>query len=116
MFKLAIIGSRDFTDFNLAEKWFLSFNLDKCSEIISGGAEGADYIGKVLAKKYNIKYTEYKADWKRYGKSAGPRRNVDIVKNSDVIFAFWDGESKGTKNSLTLARKMGKVTIIVYVK
>ena len=59
--------------------------------------------------------TIYPADWLNLGKRAGYVRNTDIVKNSDMIIAFWDGKSKGTKHTIGLAQKMGKECKIINV-
>ena len=122
--KLAIIGGRDFTDFNKAEQVFWEYYCfyddetgkpyAHIDEIISGGAKGADLIAKRLATKYKVKYTEFPADWDKYGKFAGFKRNIQIVDSSDMVLAFWDGTSKGTAHSLSLAKQAKKNTIIVY--
>ncbi len=47
--------------------------------------------------------TIFIAEWDKYGKSAGYIRNRLIVQESDMIVAFWDGKSKGTKHSIDQA-------------
>lgn len=112
--RLAIIGSRSFKDY-----YKLCIEVNKLREteeittIISGGANGADYLGKKYSIDYYLGYKEYPAEWDKYGKSAGFRRNVDIVNDSDIILAFWDGKSRGTKHSIDLATKSGKKVIII---
>ena len=56
----------------------------------------------------------FRPDWDRYGKAAGIIRNKDIVENSNMVIAFWDGKSKGTASSIELAKKMDKNLKIVY--
>ncbi len=56
---------------------------------------------------------QFIADWNKYGKSAGFRRNIDIVDNSDCVIAFWDGNSKGTLNSVTTAINKGIPTLTI---
>lgn len=108
---VAIVGSRSFNDYDKVKsfinRWkiFYSINID-C--IISGGANGADKLGEKYAKEYNIEIKIFRPDWDTYGKSAGFRRNIDIIKNCDVCFAFWDGNSKGTKHDIDLCKKMNK--------
>ena len=126
--KLAIIGSRSFDNYNLLENT-IKLYLARCitgrnvpencwqykfDEIISGGAIGADALGAIFAHENNIKLTEFIPDWKKYGKKAGILRNEDIIKNCDVVLAFWNSESRGTANSLSIAKKLKKTTIIVY--
>lgn len=107
--KVAIIGSRGFTDYkNLSI--FIRKNIfpDKIDLIISGGAKGADTLAEKFAKEYNIETLIFKPDWTNFGLKAGMIRNKDIINHSDIVFAFWDGRSKGTKNSLELAKKFKK--------
>lgn len=107
--KIGIVGSRRFTDNNLLKEVMQDYlNRDNelnCELIVSGGANGADSLGEKWAKENNIPTLIFKPDWNKYGKSAGFRRNEDIVKNSDFIVAFWDEVSKGTKHSIDLAIK-----------
>jgi len=56
-------------------------------------------------------------DWKTYGNSAGFLRNEKIVEAADVVVAYWDGESHGTRHSINLGRAMQKpVLIFLYPK
>jgi hypothetical protein len=115
--KLAIIGSRSYTNkqsFGITmDQWFPSGHWP--DEIISGGAAGADSLAYEWATSRNIKTTVFLPDWNRYGKSAGYRRNVDIIKAADTVLGFWDGVSAGTKHSLNLAHEARKPTLIIYV-
>jgi hypothetical protein len=77
------------------------------SLIISGGASGVDSHGEHYAVSHGIPFEVYRADWKKYGLAAGPIRNTEMGKNADSLIAIWDGESSGTKNMVTVARKMG---------
>lgn len=106
MMKVAIIGSRSYTDYDR-----LKYILDALSEkinidlIVSGGAKGADTLGYKYAIENNIKTLIFKPEWDKYGKIAGFIRNEQIVKSSDIVLAFWDGISNGTKNSIGLCEK-----------
>jgi hypothetical protein len=40
-------------------------------------------------------------------------RNSDIIKTSELVVAFWDGKSTGTKDSIDKANKLGIKTIII---
>jgi hypothetical protein len=62
----------------------------------------------------NFDFECYPALWDVYGKSAGYRRNADIVKAADRIVAFWDGKSSGTKHTIKLAKQAGKPVEIHY--
>jgi hypothetical protein len=124
--KLAIIGSRSFQDYDLLcqtmDKWFYEPRggtscpmwLYNVREIVSGGAAGADSLGARWAREQGIKLTEFKPDWEKHGRRAGFIRNEDIVAASDVVLSFWDGVSRGTANSLSIAKRLKKPTIIIY--
>jgi hypothetical protein len=108
---LAIIGSRDFSDFELLE---LTVNgIEDVSEIISGGAKGTDSLARDYANKYHIKIIEYIPDWKKHGLAAGYKRNVDIINYCDAAIAFWNGTSNGTRHGIELAVKQRKCLKIV---
>lgn len=115
--KLAIIGSRDFIDYEYMRKT-LKEKLPRTpiTLIISGGARGADSLAERYAKENNIPLKVYWADLVKYGRSAGYRRNIDIVKEVDFVIAFWDGKSKGTKHSIDLCYQYNKQLIIEIVK
>lgn len=107
--KVAVIGSRGFNDYELVKTTLSSLNI---TLLVSGGAKGADSLGERYAKENNINTLIFKPDWEKHGKAAGMIRNTDIVNNAETIIAFWDGESKGTKDSITKAEKLGKKVLI----
>lgn len=112
--KLAIIGSRTFTDSELAWNTYKNLPfLDQVTQIVSGGAKGADSIAELLAKWSGKEMIVYYPDWDKYGKQAGFIRNRLIINDSDCVLAFWDLKSKGTLNSIQLATKKG---IPVHIK
>ena len=76
--------------------------------IISGCASGADAMGQRYAEENGFKVEKYPADWKKYGKGAGPIRNKQMAEVCDYVICFWDGESKGTKSMIDLAAKYNK--------
>lgn len=117
--KLAIIGSRSFQDYQLLcdtiDRHFTASSATLfVSEVISGGARGADQLGARWAKLVSVKLTEFLPDWEKHGKRAGFIRNEDIIAASDFVLAMWDGVSKGTANSLSIAKRLKKPTLIVY--
>jgi hypothetical protein len=110
--KLAIIGSRGFSDYELLCNE-LADKKDKIHCIVSGGARGADSLGERWANENGKQKIIYKAEWDRYGKKAGYLRNELIVRDSDAVIAFWDGISKGTKHSIDLCSKLDKPLKII---
>lgn len=115
--KVAIIGGRDFNDYELLKKWqkpFWHYMSPDPLIIISGGANGADSLAEKFADEYKLEKEIYKPEWDKYGKSAGFIRNQTIVDNCDMVLAFWDGESRGTADTIEKAKKAKKPTFIIY--
>jgi hypothetical protein len=77
------------------------------SEVIHGAARGADSLGANWAKDRGIPERAYPADWSRYGKSAGYRRNELLLSDGkpDLVVAFPGG--KGTAHMVGLANAAG---------
>ncbi len=120
---IAIIGGRDFTDYELVKETIKLFETEEgilikdFTHIVSGGAKGADSLAKKFANEFGIPLIEHFPNWEKYKKAAGYIRNELIINDSDVVFAFWDGKSKGTKNSIDIARAKKKTLIITkYLK
>lgn len=116
--KLIVAGTRTFTDYQYVkdkiEDLLKSKSLsNKEIEIITGGARGVDTLAERWARENNVKCTVVKADWGIYGKSAGPRRNQVMTEIGDILLAFWDGKSRGTKDMIAKAK--GK-KIDIYIR
>jgi len=113
--KLAIIGSRSFTGYPLLCRTIEEYwDRAKITEVISGGAVGADSLGARWAKENGVELTEHLPDWEKHGRAAGFIRNELTIKDADAVLAFWDGLSKGTGNSLSIAKRLKKPTLIIY--
>ncbi len=90
--KVAVIGSRDLQG-NHPEDYLP----EDTTEIVSGGARGIDTCAKNYALQHGLKLTEFLPDYKQYGRGAPLRRNITIIEYADMVLAFWDGKSRGTK-------------------
>ena len=112
--KLAIIGSRTFEDYSLlnqeVNKLVQKYDIDM---ILSGGAKGADTLAERYAQENSIPTMIYTPMYEKYGKSAPIQRNKKIIEESDVVIAFWDGVSKGTKSAIVMAEKKNGATCII---
>lgn len=118
MTKVCINGSRTFKSFERLEKELntLLASYDRSGlEIVSGGAGGADTLAEQYAKKYDIKFTLFKAEWGKYGKPAGYIRNKLMVNYSDQLISFWDGVSRGTRHTFEYASEQNKPVTIIRV-
>ncbi len=76
-------------------------------EVISGCARGVDLAGIAWANFYKISVARFPADWDKYGKSAGYKRNVQMADRCTHALIFWDGVSKGTKSMIDLLKRAG---------
>ncbi len=108
--KVAVIGSRGFNNY---DKVIQTLSKIKITEIVSGGAIGADKLGERYAVENNIPTKIFLPEWEKYGKSAGFKRNTDIIENAELVVAFWDMESNGTRDSIQKAEKLGKKILII---
>lgn len=79
--------------------------------IIEGEARGVDMMARVAAEYLGIEVQRFPADWKKYGRKAGPIRNQAMIDEGkpDFIMAFHDNfkNSHGTKNMIEKAKKAG---------
>ena len=102
---MAVIGSRSFNDYERMKRV-----LDKYKPrlIVSGGAKGADTLAERYAKEKNIPTKIFLPDYDLYGKRAPLARNIEIINEVEMVVAFWDGHSRGTKHALDYAKLMDK--------
>ena len=106
--KVAVIGSRNITIPNLGD-----YLPSECTELVSGGAKGVDTSAKEYAEAHDIKITEFLPDYANYGRGAPLKRNIQIIEYSDIVLAFWDGKSKGTKYVIDNCEKLKKSVRII---
>ena len=124
MLGVIVCGGRHFDRYDIIEKVLnevLSTCDDKEIEIVSGHCEGADALGECYAVEHEVKLKIFPADWKKYGRSAGPIRNkqmIDYIIKLDkkLVVAFVSENSRGTKNTIKLAEKQGVPVIEIRYK
>ena len=102
--KLIIAGGRDY-ELTVQDYSKLNRILPRVTEIVSGGARGADACGELWATLNHITLKRFPADWKRYGKRAGMLRNEQMGKYADAVALFPGG--KGTQNMFKIAKRNG---------
>lgn len=107
--KIAVIGSRGLCVDNL-EKYLP----EDTTEIVSGGARGVDTSAREYAHAHGIKLTEFLPEYDKYGRSAPLKRNITIIEYADVVLAFWDGQSHGTKFVIDNCKQRG-IPVKVFV-
>ena len=111
-----VAGSRTIT--NIAAVFRV---LDRCpweiTVLIHGAAKGVDSIGRDWANFNGVDIEEYPADWDKYGKAAGPMRNLQMVAEgkAGAVVVVWDGESRGSKDMIdvALANKLHLLVVVI---
>ena len=112
LMQLIIAGSRTFTDYQMLCQ-VLAPDRPRIAQVITGGARGADQLGYRWAWKHAIKHQLFRADWERFGKSAGVRRNHQMAQAGDILLAFWDGRSAGTHHMISCMQQLGKPVVVI---
>ena len=123
MRNVAVVGSRgwrpegwseheDLSPFAVFELLLMGM-LKAGDTVLSGGARGPDTWAIVVARNLNHPTEVILADWENLGKKAGMLRNTQVVERADWVIAFWDGKSRGTRDTIGKAHKTGcRVTVI----
>ena len=123
MKKLIVAGSRNIP-IQIALRRFLSwlnehgYNYRDFIYITGNCSEGADQIPYVLKNLFvedldvaDIEIHPFDADWKKYGKAAGPIRNRQMAQFGDELLLIWDGSSRGSQN---MKKEMSKLKKTIH--
>ena len=113
--RILVCGGRHFDDYDLLEKTIndaIAESACEDIEIVSGHCIGADKLGELYAERHNASVKLFPAEWKKYGKCAGPIRNKQMIDyingfKNKIVVAFVSANTKGTKNTIALAKKAG---------
>ena len=115
--KVVIGGCRDYADYV-----FFKSRIDEILKgekdeiiIISGHCSGIDLMGERYAEENGFKVEIFLPEWEKYGRAAGPIRNKKMVERADLVIAFWDGISKGTKSLIKYAQISKKEVIKIDI-
>lgn len=113
--KVIIAGSRHM---KFSDAWLIPKAVEasgfSVTEVVCGLARGADELGRLWAQEHKIPCTKFPADWKKFGKAAGPVRNREMADYADALIVFiWNG-SKGSANMLRQMKAFKKPTFAVY--
>lgn len=116
--KVIIAGSRGITSLQdimvaVYEAGFRA-NDNPITEVVSGGAKGADTLGEVFAGLNSIPVKRFIPEWVRLGKKAGLVRNEEMGNYADALVAVWDGESRGTKHMIDFMKSINK-PVFIYI-
>jgi len=127
--KIIVAGTRSFTDQALmgSELKKLFEKLKEEPELVCGMAKGADLMAKEIFDREGLVVHEFPADWKdmskpcrrkvnaygEYNAMAGMKRNTEMAKFADMLIAFWNGRSRGTKDMIGTMHSMHKKVIVI---
>jgi hypothetical protein len=86
-------------------------------QVVHGAAKGADTIAGEIAEEMDIVVRTFPADWKKWGKAAGPIRNQEMLMEGkpDMVLAFHNNidASKGTKHMVQIAERAG-IQVLIF--
>ena len=97
--RVVIGGCRGYSDYEFFKSRIdeiLKNEKDKII-IISGHCSGVDLMGERYATENGFEVAIFLPEWGKFGRAAGPIRNEKMVECADLVVAFWDGRSRGTK-------------------
>lgn len=106
--KVLVCGGRNYVDYIHLRAVLDALHAAKpITEVIHGGARGADDLANHWARTRGIARKVFPAAWGEHGKAAGMIRNRAMLTDGkpDMVVAFPGG--KGTANMMALARKAG---------
>lgn len=124
--RILVTGSRDWEDRlavyralnGICDEYDLNFEPDEYGNtmpkpskvtVVHGDCPtGADHWADQWCLGSFFEAERHPADWNKYGKSAGPRRNEEMVDlGADICLAFIKNDSKGATHTANLAEKAG---------
>jgi len=117
--KVLVCGGRDFDDYSTLRAYLnLVHNKTPITEIIEGGAKGADALAAKYADTFKIPLRTFKADWDKHKKAAGPIRNSQMLTEGkpDLVIAFPTPKSVGTHDMIAKAKRKGVKVITVVIQ
>lgn len=110
--KVFVCGGRDFTDMNFLAAVLDNYR-DAISVLVRGDAKGADRMAGQWANANGVPVRTHPADWNRYGRGAGPIRNMQMLheERPELVIAFPGGS--GTSHMVRIAKQAGVKVIEV---
>jgi hypothetical protein len=114
--QVIIAGSRGIEDPQMVAAAIAASGYE-ITEVLSGTCRGVDQTAERWAESVGVPVNRFPAQWQRFGRSAGPRRNMLMIEHiassgQGALIAVWDGRSPGTRHIIDYARRRG---VAVYV-
>lgn len=113
--KVIIAGSRTITDPAVLDEGLKQLAQAgwHITEVVSGGAHGADILGEQWAEEAGMPVRQFLPDWEEHGRSAGFRRNAEMAVYAHAALVLWDGVSRGARSMIDLMQGRGKPVIVI---
>lgn len=117
--RIVVSGCRNYCNYTEVKK-YIDICISKIKTeytliFVSGTCKGADSLGERYALENNYGLEKYPAEWDKFGRSAGPRRNKIMAEIGDYFICFWDGKSTGTKSMIDYATELKKPIRIIWI-
>lgn len=103
-----VAGSRSLTNEELVWDLLDGAGLEGYETLIQGGARGIDTLAGNWGRARGMAVTQIDAEWAKYGKSAGYKRNLVMLDMVHRVIVIWDGKSPGSRHTIEQAKKLGK--------
>ena len=104
--RIAVAGSRHSVNELLVRWAFRELGIGVGDTIVHGACAGADRMCAMVARSFGADTEAHPAEWKKYGKAAGPIRNRQMLESGvNLLVAFPGG--RGTNNAVMTARDLG---------
>ena len=105
--RIAIVGSRHFPELGRVEEHVR--NLPEGTTLVTGSASGVDAAATRAARARNLPLVRLAASFQEGSEPRlAAQRNQRLVDEADVLIAFWDGSSTGTRQTVNRALDAGK--------
>jgi hypothetical protein len=105
LIKLSVIGTRDFTNLKLLTAELAKENP---SVLVVGGKEGPDQLAQEYGLDMDIPTQVFLPDYPLHGRSANYQRNLEMIRNSNLIIIFWNQQSRSPFNYLPYIKELKK--------
>lgn len=109
-YRVLVTGSRTWRGHGIIHHTLDQLHAQHPDMVLVSGAcnSGADAIAERWAILRRVQTERHPAEWRRYGRSAGPRRNIAMVQTRPAeVVAFIRGQSAGASQCVRAAQAIG---------
>jgi predicted Rossmann fold nucleotide-binding protein DprA/Smf involved in DNA uptake len=112
--RIGIVGSRHFPELDRVAEYVRS--LPPTASLVTGSASGVDATATRAARERALPVRVLGASFEEAADAGSAmERNRRLVSSCDVLVAFWDGSSQGTRRTVERALDAGR-EVHVFVR